>query len=490
MFEMERVCSMNVLERFCQKTITKSGGSIDNVDLSHYLRTLQTAILTGNYRPRADKLHNYKDRIVSISSPEDKIVQSAVAEIIVSTYIPPQSVHGFIKDRSIFTAKQSLDDALSKGISEFSKIDIKRFYDSIDKEILLTKIKQLIGDRKFIQLVKLLLNMQHIGISTGSCLSPALSNLYLYDFDNFIEQKSQFYARYVDDILVAPAENIDIIGSKLSELELEVHPSKSKIVSTVDGFRYLGFDIKHTIDSALQKKNFALAEKIYKTQESDISTNTTLPAEKTEKQKPNVEYAPPNHIANILSNCHIIRTIVSKAKTEKYLSYPDKTSLLQVLHCLGKDGAEYIHHVLSHCIDYDYAETQRHIKRYSASGPVGCKKLSERYNGKDKCTCNFSKENIYPTPIIYARRIKENCFVPNTQKDNIEQFKPKIPQRKAEDALSSLFTLNKKAYEIQEQQNILKGQIESLFEKTNTSEIQTPHGLLVKKDDGIFVKVG
>ncbi|UYO61625.1 hypothetical protein LNN31_12620 [Acetobacterium wieringae] len=150
----------------------------------------------------------------------------------------------------------------------------------------------------------------------------------------------------------------------------------------------------------------------------------------------------------------------------------------------------YIHYVLSFCENYDYATTQNHIKRYKATNPLGCKKLCERFGDNSNCTCNFSAEKIYPTPVIHARRIKPDCFIPNSPKENIGHFRSQSPKQKAADALSTLMDLNKKKYELEEQQAVFKGQLESLFERSNSCELQTPHGLLVKNDDGIFIKVG
>jgi len=489
---------MDMLNYSWQKISAKRGSpGIDNVDLSFYrsdlkqnLRTLQAAVSSNNYRPYADKVFNRKNREICISSVDDKIIQTAVAEIIMSVYVPPKSVHGFIKNKSIFTAKKALDGALSDGISDLLKLDIKRFYDSINTKILLERVAHVIGDKAFIKVVELLLNVHSPGISTGSCLSPALSNLYLGDFDMFVEQNSVFYSRYVDDILVAPAQNIEMIDNKLSEIGLEVNIEKSREVNVAEGFRYLGFDIKHfkkPIEDAVQSGNFALAEKIYETQECDVIDVEPL-SEKIEIERD--EYEIPTHIKNVVKKCHIVAAAVNKAKLDRYLGYPEKTTLLQIFHCLGKDGEKFIHHILSHCSDYDYAETQRYIKKYTAPNPLGCKKLCERYDKKDKCSCNFSQEKMYPTPIIHALRIDKNCFTPSTIKDSIGHFKSKMPQDKAEDALSSLLALNKKAYEIQEQQNIFKGQIESLFERNSLSEVRTPLGMLVKTDDGLFVKVG
>jgi len=190
-----------------------------------------------------------------------------------------------------------------------------------------------------------------------------------------------------------------------------------------------------------------------------------------------------------LKKCYIVRSILEKAKTQKYIGYPEKTLLLQIFHCLAEDGAKFIHDVVSLCTDYDYAETERQIRKYRAPNPLGCKKLCERVGDNTKCTCNFTHEKVYPTPIIHALRVKKDCFTFSKPQDSIGHFRAKTPKHRAEDALSSLIELNKKAYEISEQQSIFKGQIEQLFERNDTYEFNTPQGLLIKTDEGIFIKV-
>jgi hypothetical protein len=108
----------------------------------------------------------------------------------------------------------------------------------------------------------------------------------------------------------------------------------------------------------------------------------------------------------------------------------------------------------------------------------------------DSCSCNFTSEKVYPTPIIHALRVDRECFKPMEPKDSIGHFKAKNPKDKATDALGYLIELNKKQYEISQQQEIFRGQIEDLFERTNTRELQTPQGLLVKTDEGLFIKIG
>jgi hypothetical protein len=500
MYSLEQTINMDSLYRAWHRVSSKNTcGGLDGVELSFYrsdlqknLRSLQTSILTGNYRPYTQKNYYFKDRAIFISCVDDKIVQTALSEAVITAYTPAKSVHGFIRKRSVFTAKRTLDNALTNGVSEYIKVDIKRFYDSIDRDILLGKVTLLFTDTKLLELIELLVYAHSPGVSTGSCLSPALSNLYLADFDRSIEERSVFYARYVDDMLVAPISNIALISEKLAEVNLEINSEKSEHVKAADGFRYLGFDIKRDIDAAIQNGNFALAEKIYDTQECDIISDKPPIPEKSHEPATlqRTEYELPNTVSNVIKKCHIIRSIVEKAKTEHCLSYPEKTQLLQIFHCLGEGGAKLIHHVLSHCDDYDFAETQRRINRYGANNPLGCKKLCEQFGDNSQCSCNFTAEKIYPTPIIHALRVDRECFKPSEPKDNIGHFKARNPKDKAVDALSAIIELNKKQYEVSEQQKILKGQIEDLFERTDTREFQMPQGILIKTDDGIFIKVG
>jgi len=475
MYDLETAMNMDALYRSWQKVSAKNAClGIDGIDISLYrsdlqknLRSLQTSVTSGNYRPYTEKVYHHKDRIICISCVDDKIIQTMLAEIIMAVYAPAKSVHGFIPKRSVFTAKKLLEDALSSGISEYSKIDIKRFYDTIDEKILLDKVALVIADVKLIALFKLLIDSHTPGISTGSCLSPALSNLYLADFDDKIEKNSVFYSRYVDDILVAPVTNTELIKEKLAEVNLDINSEKSKTVNASDGFRYLGFDIKRDIDRAIQNSDFALAEAIYEAQESDVAANEpppkpdvqSVPAPAPETPA-KTEYELPNTIRNVVKKCHIVKAIADKAETGNRLDLADKMHLLQIFYCLGEVGAKFIHHTLSKCDDYDYAETQRRISRYNVPNPIGCKKLCERTGDISKCSCSFAGENIYPTPIIHALRVDRECFKPTAPQDNIGHFKAKNPKDKAMDALSAMIELNKKRYEIAEQHKILKGQIE------------------------------
>jgi len=200
------------------------------------------------------------------------------------------------------------------------------------------------------------------------------------------------------------------------------------------------------------------------------------------------------HIAAIYDKCGIVKNIVDKAKNEKYINYHERMTLLHIFHCLGDDGKKYLHDVMGSCMNYDYAITQKHIDNCNCPNPVGCKKIMERFEGvydKSVCRCNFAGENMYPSPVIHAKRVAPGCFKPTAMEEKVGHPK-QFPSREnaAADIVAKLLDLNKKEYEINSQQKICTGQIESLFRKNELTEIQTPQGKLIKTEEGLFLKIG
>lgn len=751
MFEFERATSYDALRHAWQKVAQrKSAVGLDGVDIEFYrsnlpehLGTLRAALLGGEYEPYREKSAKSGNRDIYISCIDDKIVQTSLAEIITSTAQPPATVHGFVKKRSIYTAVRKLKAAMKSGITDFYKTDVRRFYERINKTALLRIIERFIGDARFVALVKLLLNAHAVGLSTGSCLSPALSNLYLSDFDDAMSKSALFYSRYVDDILISPPTNkiVSLISENLAGVHLELNAEKSATVNAFDGFRYLGFDVKDPttsrmelqrqshaqpydekepderepdekgqkesrgetdvfyenergIDDLLSAGKYTLAEELFAVRDTDSEftsaddysryislfirdtdkyyvtedvenryveykgrldsvainkfvaqrrefaapavnkdglrsfavfdidvnkeiilrngddghmfaalldcahnianqivnrckdlncrayvefsgykgyhvwvfwstpidrarekaffTNVLLdldapqgihierfPGNPEQKIKlplsfhithgkqaifecdesqlnfiqsietseyPDIEKGPavsktavqrgtgaPAHIVAVYENCHIVRSIVDKAKNGKYIGYHERMSLLHVFHCLGEAGEKYLHEVMGYCFNYNAQETQRHIDRCNTVNPIGCKKLAERFEdsyGKAKCMCNMANAGMYPSPIVHAKRVKPDCFIMRTVGESVGHFKQTAPKHSAEDAVSQLLQLNKQAYEIRSQQSAYARQVEALFARNDINEIETPHGLLLKTEQGLFIKVG
>ncbi len=84
------------------------------------------------------------------------------------------------------------------------KLDIKKFYDNIDKKILLNLLSKRVHDKKFLNFYSKVVGQDGKGLDLGLNSSQWLSNFYLQGLDYYIKQtlKAKIYVRYVDDMII------------------------------------------------------------------------------------------------------------------------------------------------------------------------------------------------------------------------------------------------------------------------------------------------
>ncbi len=134
------------------------------------------------------------------------------------------------------------------------KCDIRKFFDSVDHDILIGLLLQKIKDEKvtklLIQIIKSFQSQPDKGIPLGNLTSQLFSNVYMNPLDNFIKRNLgvKHYIRYADDFVALSddrqyLENIlDKIDYFLkTELKLNLHPSKVSFVKWHEGIDFLGF---------------------------------------------------------------------------------------------------------------------------------------------------------------------------------------------------------------------------------------------------------
>lgn len=84
------------------------------------------------------------------------------------------------------------------------KMDVRHFYQSIDHDILMSKLSKDIKDEKMLRLIKTIVDGHDDGLPLGNYTSQWLSNYFLQDLDHYIKEKLQalHYVRYVDDMVI------------------------------------------------------------------------------------------------------------------------------------------------------------------------------------------------------------------------------------------------------------------------------------------------
>ena len=140
-----------------------------------------------------------KMRPLGIPCFEDKLVQEVVRQILEAIYEPlfSDNSHGFRPERSPHTALKHVQKTC-KSAAWIIEGDITKCFENIDHEILLGILSEKIDDGRFIELIRRLLKAGYFelnvkkhtfsGTPQGSIVSPILANIYMSEFDSFMDK--------------------------------------------------------------------------------------------------------------------------------------------------------------------------------------------------------------------------------------------------------------------------------------------------------------
>lgn len=136
------------------------------------------------------------------------------------------------------------------------KCDVRKFFDSIDHDILLELLFRRIFDSKIrtllCHIIESFSTSSGKGIPLGNLTSQLFANVYLHELDWFVKQKLgvKYYVRYCDDfVMVASSrkEGFEFVKRcdtfLRSRLKLELHPNKIHVRTWNQGVDFLGYVI-------------------------------------------------------------------------------------------------------------------------------------------------------------------------------------------------------------------------------------------------------
>lgn len=112
-----------------------------------------------------------------------------------------------IKNRGLLHATKYIEKIIvrdRKNTKYCLKLDIKKFYPNINKEILKRKFRKKIKDGEVLDLIDKIINSSEEGLPIGNFTSQWFANFFLQDFDHFVKEKLKvpYYIRYMDDMLL------------------------------------------------------------------------------------------------------------------------------------------------------------------------------------------------------------------------------------------------------------------------------------------------
>lgn len=259
------------VERAWRKVRAKGGkGGVDGASIKSYesnlannLYKLWNRMASGSYHPKAVlrveiPKGDGKTRPLGIPTIEDRIAQE-----VVRARLEPVMEKLFHRDSYGFRPDKSATEAVGVCRARCWKydwvldVDIQRFFDTINHELMLKAVRHHSGERWVELYISRWLKspIQHSdgtqelpteGTPQGGVISPLLANLYLhYAFDHWMTQRfpGVKFERYADDIVIHCATEEETrevetaLKERLKECGLTLHPEKTKVVYCKDSNR-------------------------------------------------------------------------------------------------------------------------------------------------------------------------------------------------------------------------------------------------------------
>lgn len=273
---LEQILDRDNLNR-AYKQVKRNHGApgIDGMTVEDALPWLQEhrdellqKIREGRYKPspvrckEIPKADGSGVRKLGIPTVVDRVIQQAVAQQLQPLFEPlfSEGSYGYRPGRSAQQAIRKVKDYAEQGYGYAVEIDLSKYFDTLNHELLMHLLRKQIQDRRVTELIKRYLksgvmeNGVHCkteeGSPQGGPLSPLLANIYLNEFDQEMKGRGVNVIRYADDIVVlakskrAAVRLLESCGKYLeTKLRLQINTQKSKVGSVVarKHFKFLGF---------------------------------------------------------------------------------------------------------------------------------------------------------------------------------------------------------------------------------------------------------
>jgi len=226
---------------------------------------LQDQLVKGKYKHHSyEKFHIYdpKHRVIHKSCIKDRIVHQLLVDLVEKNFEKffiydsyscrvGKGTHAAVRRLRKFLYKASVNNTKTIYVL---KCDIKKFFNSVDHEVLFNLIKRKITDSEILKLANEIINSFQTslgkGLPLGNVTSQLFANIYLNELDYFVKNilQEKFYIRYCDDFVFLSIDKNylehlrfcinDFLKTKLC---LKLHDEKVSIRTWESGIDFLGY---------------------------------------------------------------------------------------------------------------------------------------------------------------------------------------------------------------------------------------------------------
>lgn len=271
---LERILDRNNLNQ-AYKRVKQNGGAagIDGMTVEEMLPYLKehreellNALRSGKYKPKAVRRVEIPKpdggkRMLGVPTVIDRMIQQAIVQVLQPIFEVKfsNSSYGFRPNRSAQQAMKQALEYYKQGYTQVVDIDLAKYFDTVNHEILLNMVREEVKDERVILLIRKylksgvmingLISPTEEGTPQGGNLSPLLSNIYLTGFDRLLESRGHKFVRYADDCNIyvksrRAAERVMANCVKFLEgkLKLKVNQKKSQVGSPLK-LKFLGFSM-------------------------------------------------------------------------------------------------------------------------------------------------------------------------------------------------------------------------------------------------------
>jgi RNA-directed DNA polymerase len=215
---------------------------------------IKEELLSGQYHPspvrevEIPKPGGKGKRKLGIPTVVDRLIQQALHQVLSPIFDPhfSERSYGFRPGRSAHGAVRQARQYVSEGRRWIVDMDLEKFFDRVNHDILMSRIARRIGDGRVLVLIRGYLQAgamagglappRREGTPQGGPLSPLLSNILLDDLDRELDKRGHKYCRYADDCNIyvqsrRAGERVlrSITGFLERRLKLKVNASKSAV---------------------------------------------------------------------------------------------------------------------------------------------------------------------------------------------------------------------------------------------------------------------